>query len=140
MSAKDHGPVPAYARLAKWFGGAAVRTGTQPRSATYRFASLPVDTIKMGSHDASADTVAEVTVDTTHARPYVAHIRFISTAPFRVMLVAKVDRFVIDSTYATIADGRVFASGTDSNFTGSMLGKSGAQITRKRFTDIVPAH
>lgn len=138
-AAKRHQPAPSYAELARWFGAPAVRVAGPGGAVVYRFARLPAGTIKMGSHDASADCRAEAEVATADGRPYVARVRFISTAGFRMMLVAKVSSFAIVSSYAPLADGRPFPTGLDTRFEGSMMGKSGAITTRTRFTDAGPA-
>lgn len=139
QAARQRPPVPDYGKLATWFGHTATRTATAPGSVAYHFAALPAGTIKLGSHDASADTVADVVVDTTRAQPYVSRVRFVSTKAFRMMLVARVERFVVTSGYAPIEDGRIFSTGNDSEFAGSLLGKAGAITTRMRVSDVRPA-
>ena len=134
-AAKNRGPVPGYARLAAWFGGPATRIAATAGSVTYRFDRLPIGTVKLGSHDASADTIAEATLDTAHA-PYVSRVRFVSTASFRIMLVAKVERFVIETGYAPLTDGRVFPSEGITSFGGSLMGKAATIATRTRFSDV----
>jgi hypothetical protein len=137
--AKSHPPLPSYARLANWFGGPATRVAATPGSVTYRFSRLPAGTVKLGSHDASAETVADAVVDTSGAHPFVSRVRFTSTAPFRMMLVAKVERFTILSSYQRLGDGRVFTAGSDTEFAGSMMGKAGSLTTRVRVSDVHPA-
>ena len=129
-------PLPGYARLAKWFGGPATRVAQGPGSVTYRFARLPAGTIKIGSHDASADTIVDAVVNTGGRVPYVERVRMTSSAPFRMMMVAKVDGFVFTSSYGLLPDGRPFPTGNDADMTGSMLGKSGSFKTRTRYTDV----
>ena len=135
-AAKNHAPMPSYARLAAWFGTPATRVAASGNTVTYRFAHLPAGTIKLGSHDASADVIADAVVETAGGHPYVSRVHFTSTAPFRMMLVAKVERFAITSAYAPLGDGRIFTSGSDTEFAGSMLGKSGTLTTRTRFTEV----
>lgn len=138
-AAKNRSPLPSYATLATWFGAPATRIATGAGSATYRFAHLPAGTVKFGGHDASAATIADAMIETAGGHPYVARVRFASTAPFRMMLVARVERFAVTSTYAPLADGRVFATGSDTEFAGSMLGKAGTLATQTRLTDVRPA-
>ena len=132
-AAKRRAPLPSYARLADWFGSPAQRIGGAGGEAIYRFAHLPAGTLKLGSHDASADAQAEASVATAGGHPYVTRVRFTSTASFRMMLVAKVERFAITSTYAPLPDGRVFPTGVETRFEGSMMGKAGAIATRTRY-------
>lgn len=127
-------PPPSYARLARWFGSPATRTAQGPNSVTYRFARLPAGIAKVGSRDMSADTVAEVVVHTSGRVPFVERTRFSSTKSFRMMLVAKVDRYVATSTYAPMPDGRVFPAATQVEMAGSMMGKSGTLATSTRYT------
>lgn len=129
LKAANGSPTPSYARLAQWFGGPATRSGT-----TYRFARLPKDGLKIGNRDASADTAAEAVVNTSGSAPYVELVRFTSLRGFRAMLVAKVDRYVVTSTYARLADGRVFPAGNNAEIGGSMMGKGGTLTTATRYT------
>lgn len=135
QAAKRKTPTPTYAELAKWFGAPATRVAGPGGALTYHFARLPKDAVKIGSHDASADCQADAEVATANGQPYVARVRFASTASFRMMLVAKVERFGVTSAYAPLADGRVFPTAIDTRFEGSMMGKSGALTSRTRFTD-----
>jgi hypothetical protein len=136
LKAATREPTPSYARVARWFGAPARRVAEASGQVTYRFAGLPKGTIKMGSHDASADTIADAVVNTSGPRPYVERVRFTSAKPFRMMLVAKVERYVLNSSYAPLADGRVFPVATDSEFSGSMMGKSGSVRARSRFSEM----
>ncbi len=133
LKATKGSPTPGYARLARWFGARATRVAETPGHVTYRFAGLPKGIVVMGKHDASADTVADAVVNTTGPQPYVERVRFTSSKPFRMMLVAKVERYVATATYAPLADGRVFPTGTDSDVAGSLLGKAGTIRTRSRY-------
>ena len=126
-------PPQGYARLARWFGGAAVRVAQGPGSVTYRFARLPAGVVKMGSHDASADTVADAVVNTSGPAPYVERVRFSSSRGFRMMLVAKVERYVLTAAYAPLADGRPVVTATDAEIGGALMGKSGTLTTRTRY-------
>lgn len=131
--AANTSPLPAYARLARWFGGPATRVAQGPGSVTYRFARLPAGVLKIGNHDASADTVADAVVNTAGRVPFVERVRFASTQPFRMMLVARVDRYVFTSAYAPLPDGRPFATSTDSDLSGSLMGKGGSLRTVTRY-------
>ncbi|PTS87234.1 hypothetical protein DBR17_06365, partial [Sphingomonas sp. HMWF008] len=81
------GPTPSYAQVADWFGAAATRSEVKG-GVLYRFARLPKGMLKIGSHDASADTQAEALVNTSGAVPFVEHVRMVSNKSFSVMLVA----------------------------------------------------
>lgn len=132
LKAARGGPLPSYAKLAAWFGAPATRSGGGG-SVIYRFASLPKGTVKIGNHDASADTTAEAIVSMAGAQPFVERVRFSLREGFRMMLVAKVEGYDFTSTYAPLPDGRVFPVGVDGDIKGSMMGKSGSIRTRIRY-------
>lgn len=136
LKAANATPVPAYARLAKWFGGPAVRVGQTAGSVTFRFARLPAGVIKIGKHDASADTVADAVVDTGGSAPFVERVHFTSAKPFRMMVVAKIERFDFISSYALLPDGRPFPTGNGGDMAGSLLGKAGTLKTRTRYSEV----
>lgn len=129
-------PGPNYARMARWFGARATRVAEEPGRVTYRFAALPKGVVMMGKHDASAHTAAEAVVNTTGPQPYVERVRFASSQPFRMMLVARVERYAVTAGYAPLGDGRVFSTGTDSDIAGSLMGKSGNLRTRTRYSEV----
>lgn len=132
-AAKRKTPTPSYAELATWFGAPATRVAGPGGTITYHFARLPKEAMKIGSHDASAQCQADAEVATVNGQPYVSRVRFASTASFRMMLIAKVERFAVTSAYAPLPDGRVFPSAIDTRFEGSMMGKSGSLTSRTRF-------
>lgn len=122
-----------YGDLAKWFAGPATVVGRTPTTVTYRFARLPAGEIKMGSHDASADTVADAVVVTAGKTPFVERVRLASSKPFRMMLVAKVNQYVFTSTFRPLPDGRLFPVATQMQMSGSMMGKSGGIEATTRY-------
>lgn len=132
------GPVPSYGELAKWFGGTATRSDTAPGQVTYRFARLPDGVLKIGPHDASADTQAEAVVNTTGRVPFVERVRLTTTKPFRMMLVAAVQGLTVTARYRLLPSGQVVPATTASSVTGSMLGKSGKLDTFVAIEDVQP--
>lgn len=133
LKAANGTPMPSYARLARWFGAPATRVAVRPGQVAYRFARLPAGALKIGRHDASADTSAEVLVNTAGPRPFAEHVRFSSTRPFRMMLVARVARYSFASSYAPLADGRPFPTAVDADMAGAVMGKNGTLRTRTRY-------
>ncbi|MCG7349657.1 hypothetical protein [Sphingomonas sp. ACRSK] len=119
------GPDPSYAELAKWFGAPATRSEPTPGYVTYRFARLPAGSVKIGSHDASADTQAEAWVNVRAKTPFVERVRFTSTKGFRMMMVASVKSMDVVSRFALLPGGQVVPSASETTLTGSLLGKSG---------------
>lgn len=119
------GPVPSYAELAKWFGATATRADTAPGHVIYRFGRLPAGALKIGSHDASADTQAEAFVNVKGNAPFVERVRFTSSKGFRMMMVASVKSMDVTSRYALLPTGAVVPEASTVTMTGSLLGKSG---------------
>jgi hypothetical protein len=128
---------PSYSEIARWFGTPATRVASGPGTATYRFARLPAGIVKIGSHDASPETAVEATVNTGGPTPYVERIRFTSTAPFRMALVASVRSFTVQSRYRPGPDGRPVPLAQVSDMAGSLMGKSGQLRTEVAYTDVV---
>ncbi len=128
--------VPTYARISEWFGAPATRIATTPTSVTYRFASLPKGAVKMGSHDASANTSVEAVVNTAGRIPFVERARFTSNAPFRMFVVAKVEKFVFTTTNRLTPDGRPAPEATVSEFSGSFMGKAQTMKTLTRYSEV----
>ena len=131
--------VPTYARVAEWFGAPATRVATTPTTVTYRFASLPKGVVKMGSHDASANTSVEAVVNTAGKTPYVERARFSSNTPFRMFVVAKVERFTFNSTYRLLPDGRPVNEAVATEFAGSFMGNAQTMKTRTVYSDYAAA-
>lgn len=119
------GATPSYSEIAKWFGAPATATPAGQGHVLYRFASLPVGTIRIGKHDASVTTAAEALVNASAPVPYVERVRFRSTEGFRMMLVAKVDSMVATGRYRRLGDGTIVPDGGTSDMAGSLMGKSG---------------
>jgi hypothetical protein len=129
---------PRYAEMIAWIGAPATRTATSPGSVTYSFASLPKGAFKIGTHDASASTRAEVTVNTAGRAPFVERVRMTTDKPFRMMLVAAVKSAVVTYSFAQMPEGHVLLTGSSSHLTGSMMGKSGEMRTNMAFADFRP--
>ena len=129
--------VPSYAENAKWFGAPATRVDADGLT-TYRFARLPAGTLKIGSHDASADAQAEAVVNTRGRAPFIERVRFVTTKPFRMMLVASVQSLVADARYTALANGAVVPAEVASRTAGSLMGKSGTLATRTTYDQVQP--
>lgn len=131
------GPVPSYAELAKWIGAPATRTNGAPGYVVYRFARLPAGTVKIGSHDASADVQAEALVNLGGRTPFVERVRLTSTKGFRMMLVASLKTMAVVSRYRLLPDGHPAPADAASDMTGSILGKAGRLQTNATYADVV---
>jgi hypothetical protein len=127
--------VPSYDDIAKWLGSPATRVDGAG-AVTYRYARLPAGTIKLGKHDASADTAAEIQVaGASGPAPYVGQLRFTSTKGFRMMLVASVKSMATTMHFRRLVDGAVVPADVRSDIAGSMMGKSGALKTTVSYAD-----
>ena len=129
------GRTPSYSRIADWFGAPATRIATTPTSVTYRFAKLPKGALKMGPHDASANTSAEAVVNTAGRVPFVERVRLTSNAPFSMFMVVKVARFTVNGTNRLV-DGRPVSDTTTTEFAGSFMGKPQTMRTRTTYADV----
>ncbi len=129
------GPVPSYAQIAEWFGAPATRSDHAPGYVVYRFARLPQGALKIGAHDASADTQAEALVNTRGGVPFVEQVRLTSTKGFRMMLVASLQSMTISGHYRLLPDGHAVPADSASNLTGSLMGKAGSIKTSVTYAD-----
>ena len=130
------GPVPSYAQLSEWIAAPATRSDPAPGLVLYRYARLPAGTLKLGSHDASADTRAEALVNTHGTTPYVERVRFTSTKGFRMMLVASLQSMVVESRYRQLSDGAAVPASVTSDIQGSMMGKAGQLKSEMTYSDV----
>ena len=126
---------PSYARIADWFGAPATRVATTPTTVTYRFARLPKGALKMGPHDASANTSAEAVVNTAGRVPFVERVRLTSNAPFSMFMVVKVNRFTVNGVNRLV-DGRPVSDTTTTEFAGTFMGKPQTMRTRTTYADV----
>ena len=129
----------AYANLADWFGTPARRIDAPAGYAAYHFDRLPAGELKIGSHDASADTAADVLVNLKGATPFVERVRMTSTKAFRMMLVASVKRIDSTSHYVALPGVGVVPDAFAMTMGGSMMGKSGELKTNVTFSGYQPA-
>lgn len=123
-------PVPGYQRLTM-LNGATATTDAQGRT-VLRLATLPRGSVTTSGKDVSEHFTAEAVV-APGPRPYVQQLRLSARAPFRMMLIAKVESFVTVSDYRL--DGntpRLVRQVADVR--GSMMGKAGTQRVETIFT------
>jgi hypothetical protein len=126
---------PYYGRVAGYFAKPAT-SGVDARGRTvFRFASLPKESVMVSDADISANATGEVAVDTTGATPFIEEVRFTSTKPTRVKLVAKIDRFEAMTRYRLMPDGKPVPIESSSEMVGSMLGQQGRIRTKVVYTD-----
>lgn len=125
----------SYGRVAGYFAKPATSAIDARGRTSFRFAALPKKTVMVSDADLSANASGEVFVDTTGLMPFIDEVRFASTTPTRVKLIAKIERFEITTRYRLMPDGKPVPIELVSEMSGSMLGKEGRIRTRIAYTD-----
>lgn len=123
-------PVPGYHRLTM-LNGATATTDAQGRT-VLRLATLPRGSVTTSGKDVSEHFTAEAIV-AAGPRPYVQQLRSTARAPFRVMLVAKIESFVTVSDYRLDGNTPRLVKQV-AEIRGSMMGKAGTQRVETIFT------
>lgn len=135
--ATEDAMVPSYGRVAGYLGGGAQKAAGAGGRTMYRVAKLPKRSFMMNNSDLSAHARAEATV-AEGARPFVERLDLVTTKPFRMMLVAKVERLEATTRYKLMPDGRPVIAEQVSEMRGSMMGKSGSMRTVMTYSDHRP--
>ena len=126
------GAVPGYYRLATMLAASTATTDAQGRT-MLRAATLPPKSVFTSGKDVTQNFGAEAIV-AGGARPYVQQLRLTARAPFRMMMVAKIESFVTVSDYARDANGTPRLIRQVADIRGSMMGKGGNQHVETNFT------
>lgn len=121
-------PVPGYYRLAAFFGIPATRTTDASGATILRLAALPPGSIDIAG-DRSDQFAAEATVDTSGPKPWVRRLHAYARAPFRIMIVGRIDRFDLVNDYALDAGGHPVLVRQVQDYAGSGPGQSGSVRT-----------
>lgn len=121
-------PVPNYGRVALLLAAARRVDATH-----YHVDQVPKSVLPGGGGMMARHLAADLTVDTSGARPFVSQTRLFAPEPFRMMLIAKVDKFEVINRYRPGADGRPRIVEQDFVLVGSGPGMSGTQITHATF-------
>ncbi len=124
--------VPGYYRLAAYFRAAPPRAA-EGNAVVYRLASLPpgVVTMKGVSPDKFG---AELFVDTSGPVPFVRRARYYAPSPFRMMMVARVDRFEAINDYRLGKTGKPELARQTIDVAGSLFGRDGTQHSEFNFS------
>ena len=131
--------VAHYGRVANYFGSPSTTSTGQAGRIVFRFTQLPKESLVVTNADLSSSAVAEATVDTTAAVPFVERVQFTLTKPTRLMVVAKVEQLEATTRYRMLPDGKPVPVEQVSEMSGSMLGKSGQIKTVLTYTDYTRA-
>lgn len=86
-------PVPGFYRLSTILAGEPSRTTDARGRTLYRWTSLPAGSMPTPGPDISARMAAEALVEKLAGRPVFRSVRLFAPKPFKVMSVAKVNRF-----------------------------------------------
>jgi hypothetical protein len=116
--------VTHYGRVADYFGAPSITTASSGRT-VFRFNSLPKESLVLNDSDLSSSAIADATVDTGGAAPFVEQVRFTLTKPTRLKLVAKVEKMEATTRYRIMPEGIPAPVEQISDMHGSMLGKTG---------------
>jgi hypothetical protein len=126
---------PYYGRVAEYFGKSATSATDARGRPVFRLGSLPKETVMVMGSDISANASGELTVNTTGATPFIEEIRFTSSKPTRVKLIAVIERFEAMTRYRMMPDGKPAPLESTSEMNGSMMGKQGLIRTKVSFSE-----
>jgi hypothetical protein len=117
-------PVPGYYRLAGYLNAPASRGTDAQGNTVLKIAKLPSGSVDMAG-DRSDKFGGEAVVATAGPTTYVKQLRVSAREPFRLMVVAKIDRFDIVNDYALGKAGRPVVVRSVQEYAGSRPGESG---------------
>jgi heat shock protein HslJ len=124
-----------YGRVAEYFGRPAT-SDTDARGRTvFRLASLPKETVVASGTDISGNATGELAVETSGGTPFIDEVRFVSSKPTRVKLVALIERFEAVNRYKMMPNGKPAPVESSSEMNGSMMGKQGIIRTKVTYSD-----
>lgn len=126
------GIVPGYYRLAGMLAAATATTDAQGRT-ILRAATLPPKSVFTSGKDVTEHFGADAVI-AAGPRPYVQQLRLTARAPFRMMLVARIETFVTVSDYARDASGTPRLVRQVADIRGTMMGEGGTQHVVTNFT------
>jgi len=130
--------VPGYYRLGLFLSGTATKSTDAQGRIVYRIDPLPAGSVNVGG-DVSNKVAADATVDAGSGTPFVTHLRLFARAPFRVMLIAKIDSLETATDYSRGPDGHPVLVRSVNTVTGSQFGTGGTQRTEIAITNLRPA-
>ncbi|HMJ05908.1 MAG TPA: hypothetical protein VK474_06595 [Chthoniobacterales bacterium] len=124
-----------YGRIAGYFAQSATSALDAKGRTVFRFASLPKESVMVGDADLSANASGEAIVNASGDVPFIEEVRFHSSGPTRVKLIAKIERFETITRYRMMPEGKPVPIELVSDMSGSMLGHEGRVRTRITYQD-----
>ena len=121
-------PVGGYYRLAHFLAKPAVRGTDAQGNTVFKIAKLPPGSVDI-SGDRSDKFVGEATVSGSGPDSYIRRLHLYAPAPFRLMIIARIDRYDIVNEYAPGRSGRPELVRQVQQYSGSRPGESGTVRT-----------
>lgn len=125
--AKGNSTPPGFHNVHKLLANPPSSRAEKDGKAVYFWSSLPKGAVVTPGGDISANLSAEAIVDESGARPLLNEVRIFAAKPFRVKVVASINKFNVVSVYRPGANGATFlvaqASDTDVSAPMGMGGK-----------------
>lgn len=106
--AKGNGPPPGFHNVHKLLSMPHARRTEKDGKAVYFWTSLPKGSVITPGGDISSNLSAEVTLDEAGGKPTLSEVRIFAAKPFRVKIVASINKFNVISSYRPGANGTPF--------------------------------
>ncbi len=127
--------VANYGRIAEYFTMPATMAAESQGRKVLKFEKVPKGSVVVNDADVSANAIGEATVNETGETPFVEQMRFTTTKPTRVKLVAVIQRMEVTTRYRMMPNGKPVPVEQVSEMTGSMMGKQGRINTAVTYSD-----
>ena len=106
--AKGNSNAPGFHNVHKLLNATPKRRTESGGKAVYLWNGLPKGTIVTPGGDISANLSVEATIDESGAKPVLNEVRIFAAKPFRVKIVASINKFNVISLYRPAANGTPF--------------------------------